>query len=66
MKKVLLIAVALLAIAASTDKSLLSLGTRFAALPEGKGKEEVELACYRCHSADILVQQRLTAKQWTA
>ena len=42
------------------------LGTRFATLPPGKGKAAVEAACYTCHSADLLVQQRLNEKQWTA
>jgi mono/diheme cytochrome c family protein len=41
-------------------------GTQFKQLPDGKGKAEVESACYACHSADMLVQQRLTEKQWTA
>lgn len=41
-------------------------GTRFPALPEGDGKADVEAACYACHSSDLLVQQRLTEKQWTA
>lgn len=41
-------------------------GTQFKQLPAGKGKAEVEAACYACHSADLLVQQRLTPKQWTA
>jgi hypothetical protein len=41
-------------------------GTQFKQLPQGKGRAEVEAACYACHSADILVQQRLTVKQWTA
>ena len=40
-------------------------GTQFKQLPNGKGKAEVEAACYACHSADLLVQQRLTQKQWT-
>lgn len=42
------------------------LGTQFHQLPDGKGKNETEAACYRCHSADMLAQQRLTEKQWTA
>ena len=42
------------------------LGTKLPALPSGKGKDAVEAACYRCHSAEILLQQRLTEKQWTA
>jgi hypothetical protein len=42
------------------------LGTQFKPLPPGPAREKVEAACYACHSADILVQQRLTPKQWTA
>lgn len=41
-------------------------GTQFKQLPEGKGKAQTEAACYACHSADLLVQQRLTQAQWTA
>ena len=41
-------------------------GTQFKQLPAGPGKAEVESACYACHSADLLAQQRLTEKQWTA
>ena len=41
-------------------------GTQFKQLPDGPGKSEVEAACYACHSADLLVQQRLTEKQWIA
>ena len=41
-------------------------GTKFQQLPAGKAKADVEAACYACHSADLLVQQRLTPKQWTA
>jgi hypothetical protein len=41
-------------------------GTQFKPLPEGKAKADVEAACYSCHSADLLAQQRLTEKQWTA
>lgn len=41
-------------------------GTKYPELPAGKGRAEVEAACYACHSSDILVQQRLTEKQWTA
>ncbi len=42
------------------------IGTKFGTLPEGKGKSAVESRCYACHSADLLLQQRLTQKQWTA
>ena len=41
-------------------------GTKFGTLPEGKGKAAVESRCYACHSSDLLLQQRLTQKQWTA
>jgi cytochrome c5 len=50
----------------SYDKKLPPLGTKFHALPDGKGKALVEASCLPCHSPDILVQQRLTEKQWTA
>lgn len=67
MKRALLAAVVLaFALAAKKSAPLPQLGTKFHTLPDGKGKAEVEAACYRCHSADILVQQRLTEKQWTA
>ena len=42
------------------------LGTQFKPLPPGPAKAKVEAACYACHSADILVQQRLTPPQWKA
>ncbi|HVT02145.1 MAG TPA: hypothetical protein VHL58_02080 [Thermoanaerobaculia bacterium] len=42
------------------------LGTQFKPLPPGPGRALAETACFACHSADILVQQRLTEKQWTA
>jgi hypothetical protein len=41
-------------------------GTQFQQLPEGPGRAEVEAACYACHAADLLAQQRLNEKQWTA
>jgi hypothetical protein len=41
-------------------------GTKFKELPPGKGKAQTEAACYACHASDLLVQQRLTEKQWTA
>jgi hypothetical protein len=48
------------------DPSLPILGTKYHSLPPGPAKAKVEASCYPCHSADILVQQRLTEKQWTA
>lgn len=63
----LLIAVVLLSVAATrrTD-DLPQLGTKFKPLPAGAGRQEVESACLSCHSTDILAQQRLTEKQWSA
>ena len=48
------------------DAALPMLGTKLRMLPAGAGKEATEQSCLPCHSADILVQQRLTEKQWTA
>jgi hypothetical protein len=48
------------------DAKLPVLGTKFHSLPAGHGKSLAEGSCFRCHSADMLVQQRLTEKQWTA
>ncbi|MGN6182565.1 MAG: hypothetical protein ACTHQM_02805 [Thermoanaerobaculia bacterium] len=55
-----------LAIALILAATLPTPGTQFKQLPNGKGKAEVEAACYACHSADLLAQQRLNEKQWTA
>lgn len=56
--------VALFALGAT--KAAPRLGTQYHALPAGNGKALVEASCLPCHSTDILVQQRLTEKQWTA
>jgi mono/diheme cytochrome c family protein len=48
------------------DKSLPVLGTKLAELPPGEGKAVADQACLNCHSADMVRQQRLTEKQWTA
>jgi cytochrome c1 len=47
------------------DSNLPVLGTKFHSLPAGAGKQLVEASCFPCHSADMLVQQRLSDKQWT-
>jgi cytochrome c1 len=72
-KRVVVIVLAFAAVIASGaskkqlyDPNLPVLGTRFHSLPAGKGKQLVEASCFPCHSADMLVQQRLTDKQWTA
>ena len=68
--KRMLIVVFLIAVAAAPkkpyDPTLPILGTKFHSLPAGTGRQLVEASCLPCHSPDILVQQRLTEKQWTA
>ena len=63
---IIVIALAFIAVAATPRRTLPLLGTEFHQLPAGEAKEAVEAACYPCHSADLLAQQRLTEKQWTA
>ena len=41
-------------------------GTRLASLPAGPARAVADRACLQCHSADMLRQQHLTEKQWTA
>jgi hypothetical protein len=48
------------------DRFLPVFGTRLAELPQGPMKGLADGACLACHSADILVQQHLTEKQWAA
>ncbi len=48
------------------DKNLPVLGTRLAPFPPGAGKALADQACVSCHSTDMVRQQRLTEKQWTA
>jgi hypothetical protein len=48
------------------DKTLPVLGTKYAQLPPGPMKGLADAACLNCHSADIIVQQHLTEKQWAA
>jgi hypothetical protein len=69
----LLLAVAVGAAAASKkpatpdfDESLPPLGMQLSELPEGAGKAIAAEACLKCHSADVLRQQRLDEKKWTA
>jgi len=50
----------------SFDKNLPVLSTRLASFPPGDGKAIADQACLNCHSADMVRQQRLTEKQWTA
>ena len=68
MSKVLIIAVLLGGggLHAAISAPLPHIGTKFKSLPNGDGKIAVEGACLPCHSADMLVQQRLNEKQWTA
>ena len=48
------------------DTNLPVLGTKFHSLPPGRGKRLIEASCFPCHSADMLVQQQLSEKQWSA
>ena len=48
------------------DKNLPVLSTRLAPFPPGEGKALADQACLNCHSTDIVRQQRLNEKQWTA
>lgn len=48
------------------DPTLPELGIQLPILPEGAGRAVVDRACLSCHSGDMLQQQRLTEKQWTA
>ncbi|MFI5119090.1 MAG: hypothetical protein ACHQM4_01675 [Thermoanaerobaculia bacterium] len=48
------------------DESLPMLGTQLAELPAGPGRAAADAGCLKCHSADILRQQRLNEKQWGA
>jgi cytochrome c5 len=42
------------------------LGTTIAPFPAGPGKDVADQACLKCHSTDIVRQQKLSEKQWTA
>jgi len=48
------------------DPHLPILGTRLREFPAGPGKESADRGCVFCHSVDMVAQQRLTEKQWTA
>lgn len=48
------------------DEPLPVVGTQLGEFPEGPMKAVADQACLRCHSADMIRQQRLTEKQWTA
>lgn len=51
---------------ANFDARLPVLGTKLAAFPDGPGRTSAERGCVFCHSADMVVQQHLTEKQWAA
>lgn len=52
--------------AESSATGLPGLGDRVPALPDGPGRSQAETACTACHSTEVLRQQRLTERQWTA
>lgn len=54
------------AAAANFDARLPVLGTRLSEFPPGAAKPVADQACLSCHAADMVWQQRLTEKQWTA
>jgi hypothetical protein len=65
-------AIALAALAAATlpaaggNKSLPPLGgASIVLLPKGEGRRIADNACLKCHSGDMLRQQRLSEAQWT-
>jgi hypothetical protein len=51
---------------ADFDTRLPLFGTRLSEFPSGDGKAIADSACLACHSSDMVRQQRLTEKQWTA
>jgi hypothetical protein len=51
---------------ANFDARLPILGTHLSEFPAGAGKGVADQACLSCHAADLVWQQRLTEKQWTA
>ena len=51
---------------AGPKTALPEFGTRLGELPSGGARAVADRACQQCHSADMLRQQRLTEKQWTA
>jgi hypothetical protein len=57
-----LIAVSAIARAAELPK----LGTVLAPFPAGPAKAIADQACLNCHASDVVRQQKLTEKQWTA
>lgn len=48
------------------DRNLPVLGTKLAEFPPGPMKSLADKACLTCHSADLVVQQHLTEKQWAS
>jgi len=54
------------AAAANFDTRLPVLGTHLSEFPPGAAKPVADQACLSCHAADLVWQQRLTEKQWTA
>jgi len=58
--------VVLLLCGSSPPEELPVVGTQLGEFPEGPMKAVADQACLRCHSADMVRQQRLTEKQWTA
>jgi quinoprotein glucose dehydrogenase len=51
---------------APQEGALPQLGTELGQFPPGPMKAVADQACLNCHSADLVRQQRLNEKQWTA
>ena len=51
---------------ANFDAKLPVLGTHLSEFPPGAAKPVADQACLSCHAADLVCQQRLPEKQWTA
>jgi hypothetical protein len=51
---------------ANFDARLPVLGTHLSEFPPGAAKPVADQGCLSCHAADLVWQQRLTEKQWTA
>lgn len=49
-----------------SEGNLPAVGARTPPLPEGVGRSIAEQSCFGCHSGEVLRQQRLTERQWTA
>ena len=52
--------------AAASDRDLPRVGTVIPLLPAGEGRDLAQTHCLACHASEMLLQQRLTERQWSA